>query len=286
MRRSIIITICIFNGILACFLIWYVFGRPNQISRPLAAPSQTAEVEPLDDTELWNRASEAKTTREAMHYLSRVQEDVFLLDSFRTLLTNLSKAENLPFDEWPFAQAAIQVYGAKAFSSNELVTLNEIARNESLPLTLRDSAFRSLVENTVRLPDDGEALNMTYGLIDSMYGEANSLSETSLQAEHFLSQKGIGKEDRDLRFRERLIKALSGVDETASKRITALNILTARNELDGTSFDQLYAGAGVQLQSAILKSVLQAKESVSYDWLNGIHASNPEQEQLIQQILE
>ncbi|HBR94932.1 MAG TPA: hypothetical protein DEA90_12295 [Opitutae bacterium] len=286
MRRPIIIIVCIFNGMLACGLLWYVLGNPNRNSRPTAVQNQKAKAEPLTDAEMWDRASASDSTREAAYYLSRIQDGNFLLDSCRPYLTELGNSETVAFTEWPFLQAVIQTSGARADSSSGLSTLSGITSHQGLPLTLRDAAFRSLVENTVRFADDIETLNMTYKVIDSAFEEGNSLSETSLQAEHFLSQKGIGEQGRDALFRERLTKVLRDSNQTTSKRIAALNILTSRNELEGAATDELYERSDTRLQTAILKNILLAKVSVQYDWLREVRAMSPEQEQLIQQILQ
>lgn len=123
-------------------------------------------------------------------------------------------------------------------------------------------------------------------LIDSMFEEENSHSETGVRTEHFLSKKSISHNDRNTHFHERLIKLLRDDKQTTSKRITALNILTSKNKIGSIALDELYRIEHVPPQTGILKSILQTRETETYDWLNKVAVSSREQEQLIQQILK
>lgn len=285
MRRPTVISLCVFNGALACGLLWYALAAPGRGARLAGKQSQHSEIDALSDAELWGRAAASVNTREAMHYLSRIEARGFLLDACRLQLSKISEGTPAPFGEWPFLEAVLQTYGANAGAPDELAAVTGIAANEAMPLTLRDCAFRTVIENTPRFADNGEALEAAFELVDACYAESNSLSETSLLAEHFLTQKGIAPTGREPSFRDRLTEVAKDKNQADSKRITALHLLATRGEVDAVGLDGLYGGADVALQTAILKSALQAEDAKSYSWVEGIRPTTPEQEQLIEQIL-
>jgi hypothetical protein len=115
-------------------------------------------------------------------------------------------------------------YGSRAESAKDLRPLARVAGQAEQALTLRDTAFRSFIENLGRFeairdpappaleelrrtgdagllrespsPSDGGAVGGdAYALIDLLHGEVNGLAGTALLAEHYLMQKGYKRED-------------------------------------------------------------------------------------------
>ena len=286
MRRSIIITICAFNAIIACGLLWHVYGSSKPTRQLSAAQNRALSAPPLEDTLLWQKASVSNSLRNSLHTLSQIQSSDYLLEQSRQRLTKLTESSGPLLSEWSFLQAVMQVYASKTDAASDLRLLREITAREPLPLTLRNSAFRSFAEHSIRLPDAPHTIEQLFALIDQTYLEANSLCETSLQAEHFLSNNGHERSARTKQYEKRLLETLESTTRPLSTRMVALDILAARNMLPEIELNQIYADSDPQLQTALLRTLSRAKGLIEIDWLSDLRPSTPEQEQLIHQLLD
>ena len=191
MSRRIVILFCCVNALLGIGVLWYVLApRLASDENRWEAPSKHSAPE-YSDEELWQKAAGASTVREARSYLAKLGATRENLDKSARLLEELVQAPSPAFARWPYFEALLWFHGSRAESLTDLDALMRLAVQPGQALTLRDAAFCSYIENFSRLsPTDAGA---TYGLIDALYGEGNSLSATALQAERFLLEKGIGR---------------------------------------------------------------------------------------------
>lgn len=200
MRRFSVISLCILNACIAAGLLWYVFGnKPKQPDIP-----QKPATERLSGAERWNRAKAARSSREAFFELSQSEDAQALQERTTQEIEKLFSGIQPELNHWPFYQAVIQNHGRNASDEEALSLLARVASETEQALTLRDTAFRSYVENTLRIKKAVEANDPAFILIDTLSKENNSLSGTALQAEHFLAGKGMTGEVRASLFEERL----------------------------------------------------------------------------------
>lgn len=284
MRRPTVISLCIMNACIAAGLLWFINGNKPQQQVIMKLP----RTEPLSDDALWERSMTASSFREALFQLSQIQDQETLMPRVTQEIEKLLTMDQPPLDRWPFFQSVLQKYGGIASNKEELALLARFTSNNDQPLTLRDTAFRSYVENSRRLQSEGDYDESPFVLIDAMYQENSSLSETALQAEHFLAKNSVRFPDqRRLLFEARLKAALGDEQRTESVRIAALNILNEKGLVSDLPLDELYPDAGVRLQTAILHTLTSANiPDETKHWLKGIQATTPEQEQVLLRMQE
>ena len=285
MRRPLVLILCIMNACIAAGLLWFVFGNKPERSKMFEQPS----AERLTDDELWERAQSATSTREASYQLGRIENIDRLKKKASQEIETLLLGNQAKLDRWPFLQAVLQKYGSIASSEEELQPLAKVTSNTDQPITLRDTAFRSYIENCLRFNAATENNGTPLILIDLLSKEDNSLAETALQAEHFLAKNGIELSTKRLPlFDERLTVVLEDRQRTESMRITAFNILSEKGSVSELPLETLYKGGGVRLQTAILHTLAPAGNKTSEQsklWLEDIRPTTPEQEQLRLRIL-
>lgn len=282
MRRFSVISLCVLNACIAAGLLWYVFG--NKPKRPDIPQKPAAER--LSGAERWNRAKAARSSREAFFELSQSEDARALQERTTQEIGKLFSEIQPDLNRWPFFQAVIQNHGRNASDEEALSLLARVASETEQPLTLRDTAFRSYVENTLRLKKAVDANDPAFILIDTLSKENNSLSGTALQAEHFLAGKGTTGEVRATLFEERLRAVLLDTGCPGPVRITALQILSENDAVEDLPISALYKDAGVRLQTALLNSLntTDVTEQTKL-WLEAVEAVTPEQEQLRIKIL-
>lgn len=282
MRRPFIISLCVLNACIATGLLWFVFK--NQPKKP-NIPQKSA-TERLSDTERWSRANVAGSSRQAFFELSQSEDMQALKERTPQEIEKLFSGTLPNLDRWPFYQAVIQMHGKNAADNEELSLLARVASDIEQPLTLRDTALRSYVENSLRLGTGMKADDSTLSLIDGLFVEKNSLQETALQAEHFLLKNDALPPERKSVLSERLQTILEGSQHAESVRIIALNILSEIEATDDVQLRKLYQDAGVQMQTMILRTLASMNASEpTKSWLEGITPTTPEQEQLRLRIL-
>jgi len=281
MRRLLVISLCIMNACIAAGLLWFVFGnKPDRLMM-----LEQASKERLSDVEYWEQALSAESFREALFQLSQIENLETLKAQATQEIEKLLPADQPPLDRWPFFQAALQKYGNTASNSGQLSLLAQITSNTNQPITLRDTAFKSYVENYYRLRAEAQA-DTPFVLIDKLFKEKNSLAEIALQAEHFLVKNGVLLPGRELVFKERLRATLQDRQQTESMRITAFNILRETDQLADLPLMQLYPEAGERLQASILQALARSDASeAATHWLETTQPTTPEQEQLRLRIL-
>jgi hypothetical protein len=260
-------------------LVWFVFGKRSDPS-PVQAVS---ERDRMTDAELWQQAEESNSAREALHYLRQIADGEELRKKVSKNVTGLLEEGPLTKpNNWPFYQGVIQIHGISASDLKELDPVAEIATNVKHTLTLRDTAFRTFVENAVRLESESRIHEEVLTLIDRLFPEANSLSGTALHAERFLATKGLLAADRESSFKTRLRSVLSSSQHAAEMRITALEMLQETDAATELPFEQLYTDAELSLQTSILRALSTTNLSESTkQWLKSIQPRTPEQEQLL-----
>jgi len=266
------------NASIAAGLLWHVFGnKPNQ-STMLKQPS----AEQVPDDILWERAESEKSAREAFFHLSQIEDTDGLKTRAAQEIETLLSGDQPGLDRWPFLQALLQKYGGIALNGEELMPLAQITSNIDQPITLRDTAFRSYVENFLRLKVVAPHEETPFSLTDLLFKEDNSLPETALQAEYFLEKNGVTFPGQRLpTFEARLKAVLEDRQRAESIRITAFNILSERGSAPDLPLDTLYQGAGVRLQTAILQALASSDASEETTrWLEDFQPRTPEQEQL------
>jgi|GEM_PF-2301846 len=286
MRRSFVILLCIFNALIAGGLLWFVIGKP-QSRTPLLVPEKEAPESNMTDAERWTQATQARNLQEALHSLNTFMDKDALRQRTSTLLEELAAGTPAEVSEWPFLQAAMIVHGREATEVPRLTPLAAIASGERHALTLRETAFRSYVENRLRISEAFDEDELIYSLIDSLYTEPNSLSETSLLAEQFLVKNGVSPEGREGSFKTRLEDTLLDTGNPESVRITALKILSAMDAAGTLPLDRVYENSDRELRTAILQALassIQPGEAIG--WLEQIRPTTPEQEQLRLRILK
>jgi hypothetical protein len=284
MRSKFVIFICLFNTLLVSGLLWFIFkpvGRKETTKAQVVAPSR----ESLDNTQLWINASKATSPQEARFYLNRIADKTKLKEEVRNIIKQQLSSNTPNIKQWSFYQAVLSTDGQLASTHSELTELAEIVSNKSAPLTFRNTAFRVYIENWLRLKGETNDTAPVYELIDQLYEEPNSLSETSLEAEHFLNNN-IPSRERQLLFKQRLIENFQDQTKPETMRITALKILSETKVPLEHHLGSYFVDADRSLKTAILKTIITTKPAApSLTWLQSINPETPEQEQLIQQIL-
>lgn len=283
MRGRFIIILCLLNLCIAGGLIWFVLHKKTE--RTGLLPQATAE--PLSDEECWSRATEAQTSREAYHYLAQIEDSDALSETIGEAVTSLLSGLSPAFDHWPFYQAMLQMHGKQASSQDELLPLAQIAESKIQSLTLRDTAFRSYIENAKRMSEGNAMSQDSLRLIDMLFEESNSLAETALQAEHFLTKDEEPGAGPGGRFTERLRATLLDTGQLEATRITALSILSEKDALAELPLARIYSTAGVRLQTSLLRMIDgMDPDTATRLWLEGVAPLTPEQEQLLANILD
>jgi hypothetical protein len=286
MNRRFVILVCVLNTCLAGALIWYVFAAQKQSKPVTFGQHPPASETRLSDAALWAKAEAAQNVSEALHYLGQFQDASAAASQTQNLIENVSTALGPDYKLWPLYQASMQYAGTRASAISQLAEFAAIAMNAALPLTLRDTAFRTLIENGVRLNNNAELADIAFELIDRLAGEANQLKATALHAELYLANNAITVEDRSTLFHARLVDTVSDSNELESTRLSALTILMAQELPAQLDYPALYVDAPPALQLAVLKTIAtKGANSLPTGWINEIDARTLEQEQLIQQIL-
>lgn len=137
------------------------------------------------------------------------------------------------------------------------------------------------MENFLRIKADTGEDDSPFVLIDRLYEEQNSLSETALQAEHYINNKGELPPERAASFQDKLMLTLKDEQRPEDIRITALNILRDNDSLASFPIIEYYPNAGVRLQTLILETLVgtEATETTKR-LLEVIEPTTPKQEQL------
>ena len=172
MRRWLVISICIFNAALAGFFLWYVL-KPSQRGKVMPQAS-VSETKAMSDDELWTCARQANSSREASYYLSKLEITDELKARTSIIVNNIAENSGSDYHQWPFNQALINRVGTAATITSDLTLLSQIAANEEMPLTLRDTAFRAYIQNWTRVSTDEELLDEALDLIDSLFLESSA----------------------------------------------------------------------------------------------------------------
>lgn len=307
MSRKLIIFICCLNVVLGVGVLWLVLKPNGSLLNKDVRPLVSAPVEEYTDEELWGLAREAGTVREAYGHLRRLSESGEILEAMAGQIGAMAEPSPLPFAGWPFFEALLQNYGKRAKSGEDLQLLAEVAGQAEQALALRDVAFRGFIENFGRLgvivdpagagllPDSpmpsNEAtagdLRHVYALIDTLHGEANSLSGTALLAEHYLLQEGFKREE-DHFLAERATAMLIDAAALESNRLVAANVLARMGEHVGLPMlrEAFEAAAPERLKIALLEMVAAADISgEDIAWLERYQPATPEQARLVRSIL-
>ena len=290
MSRKLVIFICSLNVLLGVGVLWFVLTpRKSPIPNTLQ-PSAKTDAPAYSDTELWTKAQEASTARVAYGYLQQITSNSDTSNQSAKQIDRLVESATAPFKNWPYFEALIQFHGNRSESLNDLEPLRRLALQTDQALTLRNLAFRSYIENFIRL--DTAAPESAYTLIDTLLNESNSLSATAMQAERFLREKeikrSIGSADEDI-LANRAEAALLDPAALILNRLAAANILSWLGELpDSREIQKAFNSTDSERLKVALLQLLAASNPADADlvWLESIQPTTPEQEQLVQSIIE
>lgn len=290
MSRKLVIFICCLNVLLGAGVLWFVL-KPSKVDIPYALqPSTESNTSAYSDAELWTKAEEASTTREAYGYLQQITFNSDTFNQAAKQIDQLIESSAPPFKNWPYFEALIQFHGNRSKSLDDLQPLAKLTLKQEQALTLRNQAFRSYIENLSKL--DADISNQAYALIDKLLDENNSLSGTAMQAEQYLREKDIrrseGGADED-RLASHAEAVLLDSSAPTSNRLTAANTLFRLGIFpDSNEIQRTFAGTDSERLAVALLQLLAASNPAdgALDWVEGVHPTTPEQEQLIRSILE
>lgn len=290
MSRKLIIFICSLNVLLGVGVLWFVFApRTSPIPKALQ-PSAKTNAPTYSDNELWTKAEEASTAREAYGYLQQITSPPNTLNRSGKHISQLVDTATPPFNSWPYFEALIQFHGSRSESLDDLQPMARLALQTDQALTLRNIAFRSYIENFSRI--DAGTPQQAYTLIDTLLNESNSLSATAMQAERFLREKeikrNIGGEDEDI-LASHAEAALLDTAALISNRLTAANTLSWLGKFpDSLKIKSAFVGTNSERLKFALLQLLAASNPADADlvWVESIQPTAPEQEQLIRSLLE
>jgi len=287
MKRSVIL-ICIFNFCLAIGVLWYVWNPSSKQSAP-AITSNTPAAESnvtYSKEELWTKALHARSSNEALYYFNQSDDPAELRLKLSDIILGLSIESPPTSNIWPFLQATFYLVANEAKAIEALAPFSEITRKKALPLTIRDSAFRTYVENEVRLCNHETISENALNLIDALYDEHNSLKSSALQAEHFLLSKGILPNNRLDSYNRRLAETVENEEILLSTRVIALNILATMDNISSIALQRVYESAEPNFRDALLKAMIRSKVApTSLSWLSDFKPLSVDEEQLLQRVL-
>ncbi len=298
MSRKLVIITCCLNALLGIAAIWLILKPRNSLfNNNLSLPLADA-VKEYSDEDLWELAKEAPTARQAFKYLNLLSQNRDTLNAMARQVEAMADPSPLPFVEWPFFEAMLQNYGSRAESLDNLRPLARVAGQVEQALTLRDTSFRSFIENFSRLisaeatgagsaRDAGHDLEHPYALIDALSGEANSLSGTALLAEHYLFQNGFGREGGNL-LSERAEAMLLDASALERNRLAAANVIFRIASYPDQSMlrEALKEAGSERLKVALLQMISETTaQGDDLAWLESFEPTTPEQERLVRGIL-
>lgn len=320
MSGKLLIFICCLNTLLGVGVLWFTL-KPNQsLFNNVSTASPKTTVKEYSDDKLWTKAKASTTALRALGQLQKLSESAQIFEAMAREIEQIGDASPLPFDQWPFFEAVLIDYGNRAASVEDLRALALVAGQSNNPLTLREVAFRSFIENFSRMEDmgsagadsqrgnettatrgqdalapmgvteesvDAGALRDAYALIDALWGESNYLAGTALRAEDFLEQRGFKREGESLLL-ERATAMLLDESALVSNRLAAANVLSRMNvPVDLTLLREAFdVGNSERSQVALLQmmaAVSYSKEDL--EWLEDFRPVTPEQERLVHAIL-
>jgi len=304
MSKKLIIFICGLNTLLGVGVLLFVLKpQPTLFDNDWDVPAQTNASEYSDD-ELWTMARASTTTGQALERLQQLSTNDATIETMAGEIDRIGNTAPLPFEQWPLYEALLIDYGSRAASVEVLQPLAAVARQSDNPLTLRETAFRSFIQNFSRIgsdhaqdaadpgnktegPASGSALREVYTLIDALRGERNHLAGMTLQAEDFLGQGGFRREQGDL-LAQRATAMLLDDSALEKNRLSAASVLhrisaypglaELRTALEGTASERLR----VALLQIIAAADFASEELI---WLEAYRAVSREQEGLVQRIL-
>ncbi|MEM1223438.1 MAG: HEAT repeat domain-containing protein [Verrucomicrobiota bacterium] len=285
MKRFLIISLCITNVIIACGLLWYTFGREKQGTQFFPLNESGSDAESLSDEVLWEKTLETTNLQSARNYLNQIKDKAYLQKQLRQRIDKLLAGTIVPSDRWLITQLIIQSYGLLVEEPEELLLLGDLTLNQNLPLTFRDRAFRTFIESSPRFKETDEVIAMSFDLIDRCFLESNILKETSLRAEQFLAKQGVERPQPSGIFQNRLETIIHDSNQPTSERITALNILSERNDLALVNLEKVFRDSDRQIRTSILEAISKVKEPIAVDWLQTVTPETPRQEELLQALI-
>lgn len=288
MRRNLVIFVCILNSCLAAGLLWYFLsGTFKSKSAPLPPPQTNSELEPLSEDQLWTKVLGSSNTNEAFYYLKQFESPTALRAKIKAHLLELFDVKEAAFPQWPSFLAAIQIYSDQIQSLDGLKVIAQVAQSKTLPLTLRDAAFRKYIENLVRLKEtSSDSITTAHGLIGEMLIENNSLQGTALHAEHYLLRDALLSKEREKAFTNRLLTIAQSSLAMEGNRMIALKILTNLNKTSQLSLEKIYLEGSSNLKIETLKAILEDKSTTNTNqWVENIEPQTPEEEALKWRIL-
>ncbi|NBB79048.1 MAG: hypothetical protein GVY36_06315 [Verrucomicrobia bacterium] len=287
MSRKFVILFCCLNALLGVGLLWFIL-TPTKASLRSTSYASSASVTPeYTETELWAKAAAASTTREAFSYLEQLSADRMVFETSTELVDGLIQTGIPAYQQWPYFEALLQFHGSRSEALEDLQTLARLARQTKQALALRDAAFRSYIENFMRL--NPVETFPAFALIDRLHEEGNHLSATALQAERFLRENGIVRDAGDEVLIERARETVFDTERIETNRLAAANILLALNEQPDPKRIREAIGStdSERLKASLLRLLATSGLSDSdRDWLEDLPLPTPEQEALVRSILE